>query len=264
MAPGVDPVLRLQPPPRRTAPAQPLPAKKRRIDGRSSGRRGREWCNPVELGTYDPAAEAQASHAAELGASSKLKHKTMTADYERFSWSRGIDPKVVTAVTASHVANFYKKRLHNFELFESTAKAISAAMTVYFANLGCSGVWQTGLDADQRPTFSGHPNQSEVVKAMKKDHLKAVATKGHVTMPVDPFEIGHAAAYFDKHIAGEASVDPQHLSDLFLAEVSMSLMLRFDEATKIQYVRVEGVWSFVLLTFSLVCAQFVFSLHGLR
>ena len=83
-------------------------------------------------------------------------------------------------------------------------------------------------------------------------------------MPVDPFEIGHAASYFVEHIAGEASVDPQHLSDLCLAEVSMSLMLRFDEATKIQYVRVDGVWSFVLLTFSLVCAPFVFSLHGLR
>jgi len=128
----------------------------------------------VELGNYYPAADAQERHAAGLGAASKLKHKTMTADYERFSWSRGIDPKVVTAVTASHVANFYKKRLHDFELFESTAKAISAAMTVYFAHLGCSRFWQTGLGADQRPSFCGHPNQSEVVKAMKKDHLKAV------------------------------------------------------------------------------------------
>ena len=200
-------------------------------------------CHPVDPATYDPAAAALASHAQELGASRKQKHKTMIADYERLSWSRGIDPKVVTAVTASHVANFYKKRLDNFELFEWTAKAISAAMTVYFARLGCSGAWQTGLDADNRPTFTGHPNQSEVVKEMKQDHLKAVATEGHVTMPVDPFEIGHAAAYCDEHIAGEVNVDPQRLADLCLADTSMGLILGLDEATKIKYETAEGTRS---------------------
>jgi len=41
-------------------------------------------------------------------------------------------------------------------------------------------------------------------------------------------------------------------------------MLRSYEATKIQYVLLEGVWSVVLLTFSMACALFVFSLHGMR
>ena len=126
--------------------------------------------------------------------------------------------------------------------------------------------------ANVGPTNAVHPSSRPIRRprtppprpARHQRDPTATATKGHKTMPVDPFEIGHAAAYFDEHIAGEASVDPQHLSDLCLAEVSMSLMLRFDEATKIQYVRVDGVWSFVLLTFSLVCAPFVFSLHGLR
>jgi len=116
-------------------------------------------------------------------------------------------------------------------------------MTVYFARLGCSGALQTGLDADKRPNFTGHPHQGEVVKEMKQDQLKAVATKGHVTMPVDPFEIGHAAAYFDEHIAGEVNVDPQRLADLCLADTSMGLMLGFDEATKIKYVTAEGTRS---------------------
>jgi len=40
-----------------------------------------------------------------------------------------------------------------------------------------------------------------------------------VTMPVYPFGIEHAAEYFDEHTPGEASVDPQHLSDLCLAKV---------------------------------------------
>lgn len=210
--------------------------KKRRVDGRSSGIRSRDWCSPASSGAYDPCGEARARRAASLGESSRQKHKSMIADYERFSGSRGVNPKVVSSVTAAHVANFYKKRLHDFELFESTAKAISAAMTVYFSELGCSGPWQTGVDADNRPTFSGHPNQSEDVKAVKRDHLKAIALKGHISMPVDPFEIGHAAAYYEEHIAGEASVNHQRLADLCLAQLSMALLLRFDEVTKIRCV----------------------------
>jgi len=71
---------------------------------------------------------------------------------------------------------------------------------------------------------------------VKKDHLKAIATKGHGTMPVDPFEIGHAAAYFQQHIAGHEAVAPQRLADICLAELSMYLMLLFDEASNIRYV----------------------------
>lgn len=56
--------------------------------------------------------------------------------------------------------SLFKKRLHDFELFQSTATAISATMTVYMNDLGCSGPWQTGVDADDRNTFSGHHHQS--------------------------------------------------------------------------------------------------------
>jgi len=50
----------------------------------------------------------------------------------------------------------------------------------------------------------------------------------------------------------------------FYPQARISLLLRFYVATKIQYVRLEGVWSVVLLTFSLDCALFVFSLYRMR
>eukprot|EP00170_Pyropia_yezoensis_P004348 contig_17774_g4361 len=117
---------------------------------------------------------------------------------------------------------------------ESTQKAISAAMTDYFSALKCVGRWQTGRDADGHVTFSGHPNKSDAVDAVKRNHLKALATRGCVVMPVDPFEVGQAAAYYDEHISGSAAIDPEKLGDLCLSLLSMNLLLRFDEASKIK------------------------------
>lgn len=226
-------------PPRRTRkhPSHPsTDGKKRRVDGRSRGVRGQEWCTPTAIGEYDPVAEARKSVVASRGASSQQKHTSLSKDFEEFSRARGVDPKVVTSVSDAHLANFYHARLRGFVLMESTQKAISAAMTDYFSALKCVGRWQTGRDADGHVTFSGHPNKSDAVDAVKRNHLKALATRGCVVMPVDPFEVGQAAAYYDEHISGSAAIDPEKLGDLCLSLLSMNLLLRFDEASKIKYV----------------------------
>jgi len=71
------------------------------------------------------------------------------------------------------------------------------------ANVGPTGAVQPSSRPIRRPrTPPPRP-------ARHQRDPTATATKGHKTMPFDPFEIGHAASYFVEHIAGETSVDPQ-------------------------------------------------------
>lgn len=49
---------------------------------------------------------------------------------------------------------------------------------------------------------------------MVQDHLNAIVLKGHIPMPMYLFEIRRAAAYYENHIAGEASVNHQRLADV--------------------------------------------------
>lgn len=192
-------------------------------------------------------AEAQESRVASRGESSRGKHARMTRDFEEFSRARGVDPRVVTPEFDSHLANFYRCRLGQFQLREATAKAISAAMTDYFGGLGRDGPWQTGRDAAGNAFCSGHPNRSQAVADVKRQHLKSLAASGSITMPVDPLEIGHVAAYFETHLDGSGAIDTTKLADYCLAVMAMNLMLRFDEVSKIRYV------SFSFL-FSALCA----------
>jgi len=183
------------PPPRRDRQSPsppPVLAKKRRTDGRSRGKKTSDWSTPAGDDGYNARAEAQASNADSLGQSSKGKHKTMISDYERFSWSRkpAVDPKVLAADTDAHVANFYLYRLRQFELFESTARAISAAMTIYFAELGCSGPWQTGQDADKRATFSGNPNRSQAVERSRKTTSRLLRPRATSVCPSNLWRLG--------------------------------------------------------------------------
>ncbi|KAK1870384.1 hypothetical protein I4F81_012846 [Pyropia yezoensis] len=208
--------------------------KRRRVDGRSRGRVGADWCTPTCSGEYNPVAEARESRVASRGESSRGKHARMTRDFEEFSRARGVDPLVVTPEFDSHLANFYRCRLGQFQLREATAKAISAAMTDYFGGLGRDGPWQTGRDAAGNAFCSGHPNRSQAVADVKRQHLKALAASGSITVPVDPLEIGHVAAYFETHLDGSGAVDTIKLADYCLAVMAMNLMLRFDEVSKIR------------------------------
>lgn len=61
--------------------------------------------------------------------------------------------------------------------------------------------------------FSGHPYKSDAVDAVKRNHLKTLAAKGSPVMPVDAFEAGRAAAYFDDHISASSSIDFEKLAD---------------------------------------------------
>lgn len=137
-------------------------------------------------------------------------------------------------------------RLRGFTLMEATQKAISAAMTDYFNDLGCVGGWQTGRDASGRIVFSGHPNKCDAVDAVERNHLRALAAKGSVVMPVDPFEVGRAAAYFDDHISASSSIDFEKLADFCLALLAMGLLLHFDEASKIKYIKSVHLCSYCI------------------
>lgn len=69
---------------------------------------------------------------------------------------------------------------------------------------------------------------------VKRQHLKSLAASGSITMPVDPLEIGHVAAYFETHLDGSGAIDTTKLADYCLAVMAMNLMLRFDEVSKIR------------------------------
>lgn len=185
--------------------------------------------------------------------SSKQKHTSMTKDFEAFSLARGVDPRVVTFFFDAHVANFYRARLRGVMLPEATQKAISAAMMDYFSAIKFVGPWQTGRDANGCVVFSGHPNLSDDVKKAKSNHLKALATRGDVFMSVDPLEVVQAAAFWDEHFSGCSAIDPVRLSDYSLELLAMSLLLRYDEASKVKY----AVYRIALHVFSASIARFV-------
>lgn len=49
---------------------------------------------------------------------------------------------------------------------------------------------------------------------MMRDHLNAIVLKGRIPVPMYLVEIRRAAAYYENHIAGEASVNHQRLADV--------------------------------------------------
>ena len=205
-------------------------------DGRTRAARQEEWL-PVVSGSEDYDAVASAAHVLELGRSksSTRVHAKMRSDYIRFSARVKVDPMFVTLTTAAHVANFYFARTKKFKLGMSTSKHISAQMTIFFNDLGHTGTWATGKDAQKVPFFSGNPNNSDVVAKSKTAHKAALAAAGKITLPVDPLEYGRMVEYYDHFFLDQEDVHPFRLCQHAAMLTSTFLLMRFDEASKIKY-----------------------------
>ena len=206
-------------------------------DNRTSAARRDGWLEHVpSASTYDAVALAKETEEAVRFDSSAKLHKAMRADYLSFCGRVGVDPKDVSASTSAHVANFYKFRTKNFKLGLSTTKHISAQMTLYFKELGCSGLWSTGKVGEKHVYVNGNPNYSDDVAKCKRAHKASLAAQGRVPVPIDALEYGHMCAYYDYFIKDQDDVSPGRLCQFAAMMVATFNMLRFDEVTKILYV----------------------------
>ena len=206
-------------------------------DNRTSAARRDTWLEHVPAASsYDAVALSKETEEAMRSESSAQVHKAMRADYVAFCARVGVDPCVVTSSTAAHVANFYKYRTKNFRLGLSMAKHVSAQMTLFFKELGCSGQWSTGKVGMQDTYVNGNPNYSDDVAKCKRAHKAALAAQGRVPVPIDALEYGHMCAYYDHYIKDQDNVDPARLCQFAAMIVATFNLMRFDEVTKIQYV----------------------------
>jgi len=185
--------------------------------------------------TYDPVASTAAVVETARSQSSSEVHKRTRKEYLEYCAKVGVDPFKVNATTAAHVATFYKVRTKNFELGTSTSKHVSAQMTLFFTELGCTGRWTTG-EIDGKAFVNGNPNDSKAVEDMKRAHKVKLARDGRVTLPMDPLEYGHICAYYDHFIVDQDHVSPRILSQFAAMMTATFLLMRFDEVTKIKYV----------------------------
>jgi len=216
------------------------------LDNRTSAGRRDAWLEHVpSASAYDAVAIAKNNEEAARSESSAKVHHAMRADYLAFCSRVGVDPTVVSASTAAHVANFYKFRTKNFKLGLSTSKHVSAQMTLYFKELGCSGIWSTGKVGDKDVYVNGNPNSSDDVAKCKRAHKAALASQGRVPVPIDALEYGHMCAYYDYFIKDQDEVPPGRLCQFAAMMVATYNLLRFDEVTKILYV--QCVASIVLI-----------------
>ena len=87
------------------------------LDNRTSAGRRDAWLEHVpSASAYDAVAIAKNNEEAARSESSAKVHHAMRADYLAFCSRVGVDPTLVSASTAAHVANFYKFRTKNFKL----------------------------------------------------------------------------------------------------------------------------------------------------
>jgi len=206
-------------------------------DNRTSAARRDTWLEHVPAASsYDAVALSKETEEAMRSQSSAQAHKAMRADYVAFFAHVGVDPSVVTSFTAAHVANFYKYRTKNIRLGLSMAKHVSAQMTLFFKELGCSGQWSTGKVGMQDTYVNVNPNYSDKVAKCERAHQAVLAAQGGIPVPIDAFEYGRMCAYYNHYNKDQDDVAPARLCKFAAMMFATFNLMRFDEVTKIQYV----------------------------
>jgi len=154
-------------------------------DTRTSAARREAWLEHVpSASTYDAVALAKTIGEAVKSDSSAKLHKAKRDNYLAFCGRVGVNPQDVSASTSAHVAIFYKSRTKNFKLGLSTSKHISAQMTLYFKELGWSGLWWTGKVGEKDVCVNGNPNYSDDVAKCTRAHQAGLAAQGRVPVAV--------------------------------------------------------------------------------
>jgi len=208
------------------------------LDNRTNAGRRDAWLEHVpSASAYDAVATAKKNEEAARSESSAKAHHAMRADYLASCSRVDVDPTLVGAATAAHVASFYKFRTKNFKLGLSTSKHVSAQMMLYFKELGCSVIWSTGKVGDKDVYVNGNPNSSDDVAKCKRAQKAALVSHGRVPVPIDALEYGHMCAYYDYFIKDQDEVPPRHRCEFAAMMVATYNLLRFDEATEILYVQ---------------------------
>jgi len=185
--------------------------------------------------TYDPVASTAAVVEPARSQSRSEVHKRTRREYLEYCAKVGVYPFKVNAATAAHVATFCKVRTKNFELGTSTSKHVSAQMTLFFTELGCTGRWTTG-EIDGKAFVKGTPNDSKAVEDMKRAHKVKLSRDGRETLPMYPLEYGHICAYYDHFIVDQDHVSPRIVSQFAAMMTAIFFLMRFEEVTKIKYV----------------------------
>ena len=184
-------------------------------------------------------------------ARSKSTNKIYEREAERYChWARqaGENAEEVTHETPELICRFIVHRTKNMSLKAGSAEQVRKAVRSYYEGLGHCGEWRA-LNLPEGPrnikVVEGNPAASATVSRFIKDYKKTKERLQEGEISADPLCFEHWCAIFNEFI-GMPCADVEkdferlrHIRVWTITLVSASLLLRFDEVSRIQMENVE-------------------------